>query len=60
MTGTMSLLEQGVQQGGVDALDAAGELVIDAVQDAGRVGDQGVAAGAAQVGGRQAFENFVR
>ena len=34
------VLEQGLQQAGVDALDPAGELVIDALQDAGRVGDE--------------------
>src|SRR3989442_1203495 len=39
---------------------AAGELVINALQDTRRVGHQGVAARAAQVGGGQAFEDLVR
>ena len=54
------VFEQRLQQPHVDALDPAGELVIDAAEDAGRVGDDGVRAGAAQVVGRQPFEDFVR
>ena len=46
--------------GHVDALDLAGEQVIDAAEDAGRVGDHGVRAGPAQVVGGQPFENLVR
>ena len=53
------VIEQRLQEGGIDALDPAGELVIDAVQDAGRVGDQRVAIGAAQIVGGQALEDLV-
>ena len=45
------MVEQGLQQGNVHALDAAGELVIDALQDAGRMGDQGIAVSPAQIVG---------
>ena len=44
----------------IDALDLAGELVIDAAEDAGRVGDERVGAGAAEVVGREPFEDLVR
>ena len=53
-------LQQGVEQFGVHALDSAGELVVDAVQDAGRMGDQGIAVSRAEVGRRQPFEDFMR
>ena len=53
------MLEQRLQQADVDALDPAGVLVIDAVQDAGRMSHHGVADGAAQVVGGQPFEDLV-
>ena len=49
-----------MQHGGIHALDAAGSLVIDAVQNAGRVCGQSIGDGAAQIGGRQPFEQFMR
>src|SRR5207237_7397562 len=51
--------EQGAEHVDVDALDLAGQLVVDAVQDAGGVGDEGVGVGAAQVVGGKAFLYFV-
>ncbi len=47
------------QQRHVDALDAAGPHLIDAFQNPGRVGHQGIGAGAAQVVHSQPFQNFV-
>ena len=49
-----------LEQLDVHALDLAGEEVVHAVQDAQRVGDDGVGAGGAQVVGGEAFEDFVR
>ena len=54
------LVEEGFEEVGVDALDLAGVLVVDAGQDAGGVGDDGVAHGPSQVGGGQPLEEFVR
>ena len=56
----MSLASSVCKQGHVHALDAAGVLVIDALEDAGRVGRQGVGHRPAQVAGGQAFQHFVR
>src|SRR5262249_28375506 len=53
-------LEHALDQLDVHALDPAGPLVIDAVQDAGRGGGQGVAVSAAPVVERQALQQFVR
>ena len=44
----------------IDALDFAGEQMVDALNDAQRMGDDGVGAGGAQIVGGEAFENFVR
>src|SRR5262249_24134365 len=54
------VVEQSAEQPSIDALDAARELIIDAAQNAGRVSDEGVAIGPAQVGGRQSFQQLVR
>ena len=52
--------EQRLQQLDVDALDAAGEQVVDALQDPERVRDHAVRDGGAQVGRVQALEDLVR
>ena len=44
----------------VHALDFAGEQVVHAVQDAQRMGDDGIGAGGAQVVGGEPLEDFVR
>ena len=52
------VLEQRLQQRRVDALDPAGELVIDAAEDAGRVGDEGVGARRPRGRWRRALRGF--
>ena len=55
-----ALREQRLQQLGIDALDLAGEEMVDALEDAHRMGDDDVRAGRAEIVGREAFEDFVR
>jgi hypothetical protein len=53
------VLQQRFEQTDIDAIDLAGVLMIDPLEDAGRMGDQGVGAGAAQIGSGQTFEDFM-
>ena len=55
-----SLREQRLQQFGIDAFDFAGKKMVDALNNAQRMRDDGVGAGGAQIVGGKAFENFVR
>ena len=55
-----ALREQRLQQLDVDALDLAGEQMVDALDDAHRMRGDHVGAGGAQVVGREPFENLVR
>ena len=54
-----ALLEELVEEFGVDALDPAGVEPVDAADDAEGVGDDGVGVAGAQVVGGEALEHFV-
>ena len=54
-----ALRQQRAQELGVDPLDLPGEEMVDAEQDAERVGGDDVGAGGAEVVGREALEDFV-
>src|SRR6185437_8589100 len=58
--GNDTLVQERLQQFGIDAFDFAGELLIDALNDARGMGDDGVWADGAEIVGGEAFEDFVR
>jgi len=57
--GDDALSQQDLEQVHIHALDFAGEEVVHALQDAERMGDDGIGAGGAEVVGGEAFEDFV-
>ena len=57
--GNNSLIQQGMEKLGIDALHFSGKQVVDALKDSERMGNDGVRAGAAQVVGGKAFQDFV-
>jgi hypothetical protein len=57
--GNDAFVQQGLEQRNIDALDAAGVEVIDALQDAHGMSDDGVGTGRAQVTRIEAFEHFM-
>ena len=58
--GDDSLRQKALEHLGVDALDLAGELVVDAADDSEGVGDDGVGGDGAEVVGGEALEDLVR
>ena len=54
------VLEHLAEHDGIDPLDSARPLVVDAAEDAGRVGDEEIAGGPAEVVVGKALENMVR
>ena len=55
-----ALGEQRLEHFHVHAFDFAGEQMVHAMNNAHRMGDDGIRAGGAEVIGRKTFENFVR
>src|SRR5262249_945905 len=53
-------VEQRLQQTALDALHTAGVLLVDARENPGRMGNDGVRAGAVEVRRRESFENLMR
>src|SRR5581483_1141983 len=58
--GNDSLVQQRLEQVDVDALNLAGEQMVDALNDPQRMRDDGVGARGAKVVGGEALEDFVR
>ncbi len=56
----MMSLSKRAAEGNIDTFEPAGPLMIDPLEDAGGVGHEGVAAGAAQIVGGEAFQNLMR